>query len=99
MLGRKPQWRMCTLFRVRVRLLLIVVILINFMRSGIGRVKYAFATTRDLWRLLGKQMVLFGTVVVGANYLYKSEGAREFVRNHATEYLDSLSSAASNLLK
>ena len=51
------------------------------MGSGARGVKHALATMRDLWRLLGQQTVLFGTVVVGASYLYSREEVREFVRN------------------
>jgi hypothetical protein len=68
------------------------------MYSGAAGVKHAFAIARDLWRLLGKQTVLFGTAVAGANYLYRSEVAREFVRHHATEYMDWASATAGSLL-
>jgi len=63
--------------------------------AGAKRVKHAFATGRDLWRLLGKQTILFGTVVAGANYLYRNE----FARHRAMEYLDWVGATAGNLLK
>jgi hypothetical protein len=68
---------------------------IRCMSSGAKRVKHVFATGRDLWRLLGKQTILFGTVVAGANYLYRSE----FARHRAMEYLDWVGATAGNLLK
>jgi len=54
--------------------------------AGAQGIKHAFAIVHDLWRILGKQIILFGAVVAGANYLYTSEEAKAFLRHHATEY-------------
>lgn len=66
---------------------------------GSRGVKHALAIMGDLWRLLGKQTILFGTIVAGANYLYRSRETREFVQQHAAEYMDWVGASAAKLLQ
>ncbi|KIM92015.1 hypothetical protein PILCRDRAFT_108768 [Piloderma croceum F 1598] len=49
--------------------------------AGARGVKHAFGVMRDLWRLLGKQTILFGSMVAGASYLYSREEVRESLRH------------------
>lgn len=66
---------------------------------GSRGVKHGLAIVGDLWRLLGKQTILFGTIVAGANYLYMNKEAREFVQQHAAECMDWVGASAGKLLQ
>jgi hypothetical protein len=54
---------------------------VSGMSSGARGVKHAFAVVRDLWRLLGKQTILFGSMMAGASYLYGREEVTESLRH------------------
>jgi len=72
---------------------------IKIVFATVRGVRHTLVSARLLWRLLGKHIVLIGILAGGASYLYRCEGARDIVQQHALEYLHWLGTASRNLLK